>query len=319
MAELKNVFTWSASRHGTFQYCQRQYWWNYYGSWGGWGYDAPAQAREAYMLKNLANRWTWPGTVVHEAIESALRRQLEHDGQHHLGFEGTGLAGAAVDVEAEVEAATKLMRRQWVESREGHYQRRPKKRFGLVEHEYDEHLPKAEWKAANDKARHSLRSFFTSDLYQRIQAMDVSRWLPIEQLDQFDFEGTGIWAVLDFAYRNEEGNVEIFDWKTGRVTPDANRLQLCGYALYVGERHDADPAKVKTHLVYLGKDIQTFSFSMSEKELTETRGEIRASIAAMRTRLFDKENNIARREDFPMTDEQSKCAVCAYRRLCGRG
>ena len=314
MAELQNVFTWSASRHGTFQYCQRQYWWNYYGSWGGWSFDSPRPAREAYMLKNLANRWTWPGTVVHEAIEAILRRQLESSGQGQLGFDG----GSGVDIEAEVEAATELMRKQWVESREGHYRRRPKKRFGLVEHEYDEHLSRAEWQAVNEKARDSLRSFLTSDLFERIRAMDPQRWLPIEQLDQFDFEGTGIWAVLDFAFRTEDGAVEIYDWKTGRVTPDANKLQLGGYALYVGAKHDAEPSRVRTNLVYLGKDIQTFSFQMNDKELTETRGEIRASIAAMRTRLFDKEGNVARKEDFALTDDLQKCGMCAYRRLCGR-
>ena len=314
MADLQNVFTWSASRHGTFQYCKRQYWWNYYGSWGGWNFDAPGQAREAYMLKNLANRWTWPGTIVHEAIEAVLKRQLASSGQHQLSFDGAG-----IDVEAEVEAATKKMRTQWVESREGHYRRRPKKRFGLVEHEYEEHLPREEWQEVNQKARDSLRAFFTSDLFARILRMDPQRWLPIEQLDQFDFEGTGIWAVLDFAFRTEAGDVEIYDWKTGRVTPDANKLQLGGYALYVGAKHDADPARVETNLVYLGKDVQTFTFRMTEKELLETRGEIRASIAGMRMRLFDKEGNVARREDFEMTDDESKCAICAYRRLCGRG
>ena len=72
MAPFKNLFTWSASRHGTFRYCQRQYWWNYYGSWGGWGYDAPKEAREAYMLKNLANRWTWPGTVSRDPDRRGL-------------------------------------------------------------------------------------------------------------------------------------------------------------------------------------------------------------------------------------------------------
>jgi len=313
VAELQNVFTWSASRNSTFRYCQRQYWWNYYGSWGGWSYDGPPRAREAYMLKNLANRWTWPGTIVHEAIEAILRRLLASASQPSLGFAGTG-----IEADMEVEAVTQRMREQWVESREGHYRRRPKKRFGLVEHEYEVHLPKPKWQEVNDKARDSLRSFLTSDLFARIQASDPRRWLPIEKLDQFDFEGTGVWAVLDFAWRNDLGQVEIYDWKTGRVTPEANKLQLGCYALYVGAKHDADPAQTTTHLVYLGKEMHEFAFSMNEKELADTRGEMRASIAAMRTRLIDKDGNVARMEDFPLTDDLEKCSVCAYRRLCGR-
>ena len=45
---------------------------------------------------------------------------------------------------------------------------------------------------------------------------------------------------------------------------------------------------------------------------------MRASIAAMRNRLRDKDANVALREDFPMTEEVSRCRVCAFRRLCGR-
>lgn len=315
MAELKNVFTWSASRHGAFHYCKRQYWWNYYGSWGGWSYDGPREAREAYMLKNLANRWTWPGTVVHEAIEAVLRKIASRARQPRLGFDGDPEGG--IDIEEEVDKATALMREQWRESRAGHYRRRPKKRFGLAEHEYEVHLQKREWQEANDKARDGLRAFFTSDLFQQIRSSDPRTWLPVETLDQFDFEGTGIWAVLDFAYR-DEGGIQIYDWKTGKVKPEANKLQLACYVLYVRARHGAEPGKVDSHLVYLGKDLQAFSFKMSEADLTEARGEIRASIAGMRTRLLDKEGNIARKDDFEMTDDLEKCSICAYRRLCGR-
>ena len=230
MAELKNQFTWSASRHGSFAYCKRQYWWSYYGSWGGWNRDAPGRAREAYMLKNLANRWTWAGTVVHETIENVLRGLHGGGSQRALGFDEHGL-----DLEAEIENATELMRTQWAESRSGEYRLRPKKRFGLLEHEYDEAIPRAEWQAANEKVRNGLRAFFTSALWDRIRESDPGQWLPIETLDQFDFEGTGVWAVLDFALHVPGDGIEIFDWKTGEVKPEANKLQLGCYALYVGQ------------------------------------------------------------------------------------
>ncbi len=78
------------------------------------------------------------------------------------------------------------------------------------------------------------------------------------------------------------------------------------------------PERVTTHLVYLGDGLQDFRYPMSEKELVATRGEMRASIAAMRTRLRDKDANSAVREDFDMTEDLEKCGFCAYRRLCGR-
>jgi hypothetical protein len=313
VAELKNEFTWSASRQRTFDYCQRQYWWTYYGAWGGWSRDAPAEAREAYMLKNLANRWTWAGTVVHEAIEQVLRRLQAAGAQGALGF------ADEVDAEAEVEAATARMRRQWRESRDGAYRLRPKKRFGLAEHEYDVPVSKAEWKSTSAKVRKALRAFLGSELFASLRASDPSTWLPIETLDRFDFEGTPVWAVLDFGLRRPDGGVEIYDWKTGAVAPEANRLQLGCYALYVGQKYGVPPEQVRTHLVYLGEDLKDLSFEVTEAELRETRGAMRASIAAMRTRLDDPRANVARREAFPLTGDLDRCRLCAFRRLCGRG
>ena len=65
------------------------------------------------MLKNLANRWTWPGTVVHDTIEGLLKRRLEGGGQGALGF------AEAADPDEIIETATQGMRDQWVESRPG--------------------------------------------------------------------------------------------------------------------------------------------------------------------------------------------------------
>jgi CRISPR/Cas system-associated exonuclease Cas4 (RecB family) len=313
VAELENKFTWSASRANSFAYCDRQYWWTYYGSWGGWKSDAPREIREAYILKNLANRWTWAGTVVHEAIEGVLRRMQRSAGQGELP-----LGAVSVDPDVVIDTATALMRDQWVESRRGAYRQRPKKRFGLAEHEYDVVVPRAEWQATNQRVRDALRTFFTSDLWERIRASNSATWLPIETLDQFDFEGTGVWAVLDFAMRTPEGRIEIFDWKTGQVREDANKLQVGCYTLYVQSSRGVTPEEVTTHLVYLGEELQHFSYEMSEEDLVGVRAQMRASIAAMRARLRDGGPNVAVRDDFPLTDDLSKCETCAFRRLCDR-
>lgn len=317
MAALENVFTWSTSRDGAFQRCQRQYWWQYYGSWGGWDRGAPAEAREAYVLKNLSTRWAWVGTVVHGAIEALLRRHQQAAGDAgELAFEKPRLP--SVDVEAEVEALTERMRAQFRESREGHYRARPKRAFGLVEHEYADAVPRAEWQAMNEKAREALRSFLVSDLFQRIRASDARRWLPIEHLGQFDFEGTPVWAVLDFALRTPEDAVEIYDWKTGAVDPVGNRPQLVCYALYVQAAHGVPPERVTTQLVYLGPKPETHAVHVGPSDIQEVMHTMRTSIGSMRMRLVDPARNVARKDDFPLTDDLEKCRVCSFRRLCHR-
>ncbi len=313
MAELENRFTWSLSRDGSFRYCPRQYWWNYYGSWGGWKAEAPGEVRTAYVLKSLSNRWAWVGSLVHSAIEGLLRQAQAAGADGLLAFERP-----AIGVDRELDALSERMRREWSESRDGEYWRNPKRHVGLIEHEYREAVPPEEWQAMHQRARAALRAFLESDAYQRIRRSSPTRWLPIEQLDSFDFEGTPVWVVLDFALERPDGGIDIYDWKTGEVKPESDRTQLAIYAQYLHSARQIEPTHVSTHLVYLGQTAREFDFRVGEAELKEARGVMRASIAAMRTRLRDPERNGAAREDFPLTDDLERCRVCAFRRLCGR-
>jgi hypothetical protein len=314
---IENTFSWSASRDGSFRRCPREYWWNYYGSWGGWSPDAPPEARAAYVLKNLSTRWAWVGTLVHEAIEGILRRVGRGanlpDGEQ-LQFES-----GPIDVEEEVQAMTRRMRSQFVESRGGAYRSFPKKRFGLAEHEYGEAVPDEEWRAMRDKAQAALRSFLTSELFTTIRASDPRVWYPIEELGQFPFEGVPVWAVLDFAMRRPDGGADIYDWKTGAPDAHANRLQLVCYALFMEAEHGVRPSEVRNHLVYLGREVKTLEFTPTPKDLEEARHQIRQSIIGMRSRLLDPAANVADRDAYPMTEDLARCASCTFRRLCGRG
>src|SRR5262249_895737 len=69
---LSNDFSWSKSRHEKFQDCRRAYYLHYYGSWGGWEDGAHPELRQLWVLKKLANRFHWAGSVVHAVIKDAL-------------------------------------------------------------------------------------------------------------------------------------------------------------------------------------------------------------------------------------------------------
>src|ERR671927_294507 len=90
MAELTNDFTWSKSRHEKFGECLRAYYYQYYGSWGGWEAAPGSRERELYVLKKLSSRWQWAGSVVHGAIRDMLRR--ERGVEAHLGPHDRGVA-----------------------------------------------------------------------------------------------------------------------------------------------------------------------------------------------------------------------------------
>ena len=72
MNQIRNEFSWSKSRDEVFQTCPRQYYFNYYGYWGGWEKGAPDRIRQIYILKNLTNRYMWAGGKVHDCIKHTL-------------------------------------------------------------------------------------------------------------------------------------------------------------------------------------------------------------------------------------------------------
>src|SRR5262245_19449937 len=137
-------------------------------------------------------------------------------------------------------------------------------------------------------------------------------------MGQFEFEGTPVWAVLDFAMSRGEDGADIYDWKTGAPDPGANRLQLVCYVLFMQARHGIPPERSENHLVYLGRDTKIVDFVVTPKDVEEARRTMRESVAHMRQRLVQPPANVAHRESFPMTDDLSRCAVCTFRRLCGR-
>jgi CRISPR/Cas system-associated exonuclease Cas4 (RecB family) len=315
VARLENRLTWSKSRAEVFSHCLRKYWWTYYGSWGGWSSDAAPEARAAYMLKSLHSRWTWVGDVVHRTIERILTR-LKRASVPNPGLDLEGPSTLAIDPAAEVARVTDSMRAQYRESREGRYRADPKRAFGLVEHEYGVPVADSEWKEMNRRAVSAVDGFLRSETFREIAASDPSGWLPFEELDSFDFEGTSIWAALDFIRKTPAG-ADVFDWKTGEERIEGNELQLLVYAMYVERKHGIPATSVTNRLVFVNTG-RVHEVKTTIESLEAARQKIRASIAEMKERMRMGGGSEPSALAFPMTDDRDKCSICAFRRLCER-
>jgi hypothetical protein len=304
MAELTNDFTWSKSRHEKFKECLRAYYLHYYGSWGGWGAREGAPERELWILKRLSTRWQWAGSVVHEAIEKLLLRAKA----------GAGVRGA----DELVEQTRRKARAQWTASREKGYWRAPKDVLGLVEHEYAEPVPPEEWKRLWDEVvEASLRNFLAGPTFAAIREVPRERWLTVDELDSFVFEGTKIWVAVDFAYRDDRGRVHILDWKTGRGR-EVDGTQVGIYALYAQEKWGVGPEDVVGGLVYLADGGERVDVPVDAPALDGCRAAMRESIAAMQGLLDDVPGNRASAARFPQPEERECCRRCPFRRPCGR-
>jgi hypothetical protein len=304
---LANEFSWSKSRHEKFEECLRAYYLYYYASWGGWEVEAPAEARELYLLKKLSNRFTWAGGVVHDAVKDAL-----------LDLR----AGRPVVPERMLERAHRQMREDFVHSRRhGYRERKLRKQFlGLSEHEYQEPIADTEWKRVWESAKEALNGFLSSRWPSVAKSLRPHEWLEVDEgalHSQLEHHGVRFFAIPDFAYQEPSGDVVVVDWKTGQQREGYDE-QVTGYALYLSTRYRVPVEKVRAVLVYLNAGVEKES-RVTPERVEQFEALFSSSVAKMRALLVDAQANRPQPKDaFPMTENRQRCAFCVFRRVCGR-
>ena len=288
-------FSYSVSRSAKFESCRRAYWLTYVGSWGGWATGRnphpryTAASAQAYLLKHLQGRKGWIGNLLHALIAESLTTRLT--------------VGHAV------EQLDARMRAGYGESVRGDYRHDPKRRTGLVEHHYDEPIPRPEWKQLRADAETMLRRFFAGP-WLGYEAVYVET--PDRAPDTFDFEGAPVWGMPDFVWRRDDGLLVLTDWKTGRARPDAERLQLLVYAaasIVKGRALAAEELGMQA--VHLASDGPSEVLRVTQAAIDEALAAVRTHIAAMRAVWPD--------EGAHPPSPGALCGFCAFREMCPEG
>ena len=298
MADLLNEFSWSRTRDNAFQECRRRYYYQYYGAWGGWDAHAEATARALYILKQLGTRHMWAGRLVHEAVERSL-----------LALRG----GHALSEASLIDDTVRQMREEWKGSRIHVYRESPK-RTGLFEHEYGVPVRPSEWRALRDHIIRCLRNFHRLPLLADIKRTPTERWILIEDIGSFPWEGIRVLTAPDFGYWDQSDRLQLVDWKTGGTGGDA-ALQLGGYALYALEVLGVDLPRVDLLEVNL-REGKVTSHPWDEASLERVREHVRFSVRAMKAYLRDPEKNLADEANFERTEDPRICRWCNFRGIC---
>ena len=298
VADLTNDFSWSRTRDNAFQECRRRYFFQYYGSWGGWDAESDPRTRLLYVLKQLGTRQMWAGRLVHETIERALLAMRD---------------GYALSETSLIESTVRQMREEWKGSRRGVYRETPK-RTGLFEHEYNVPVRDSEWQAIRDNVVRCLRNFHRLPLLAEVKATPTERWIFIEDIGAFDFEGTRMFAAPDFGYWSTADRLQLVDWKTGGNGGDAS-LQLGGYALYALEVLGVEPARVDLLEVNL-REGKVTTHPWDASGLDRVREHVRFSARSMRAYLRDPARNLAEESDFERAEDLRICRWCNFRGVC---
>ena len=301
MSTFKNEFSWSISRDRVFQSCPRQYYFNYYGYWGGWENAAPERTRQIYVLKQLQNRYMWAGAKVHDCIERTLtnlRRGI-----------------SVLDVDQIVEITLNQMRKEFRSSREKRYLTHPKT-CALFEHEYELSISDADWKNTAGNMENCLRNFYASEIFEMLKELPQQMWLEVEDFSSFNLNNTKIWAVLDCSFRTDDGGVTIIDWKTGRKISEDVSKQLSCYAMYAMEKWGVEPEKVRL-IEYNLLANKGAEFNISGAEIDNAKSYIAGSIADMQSLLVDVGENVSKDEEaFLKVEDDRVRASCNFQKVC---
>jgi len=297
---FQNDFSWSVSRDTCFVDCPRQYYYRYYGYWGGWERDADPSVREIYVLKQLKNRATWVGQIVHDCIKRSLDNLSR---------------GIPVLPVEEILAITRDgMRSDFRDYRAGRYRNNPKHICGLFEHEYGRDVPDEKWLEAAEQVDTCLSAFYDGETYAMLRSLPREDFLEIEQLSKIEVDGDKIIIKLDVAIR-EPDRVMIYDWKTGRRESQKSNLQMACYAYYAAEKYNVPIHAVITRRVELFRQ-SIHEDSLGERALTELMAYVRGSVKDMKALLDDPERNLANEAAFARTTELTLCNRCNFLKIC---
>ncbi|UCG50384.1 MAG: PD-(D/E)XK nuclease family protein [Candidatus Latescibacterota bacterium] len=298
---LKNTFSWSVSRDSVFRVCPRKYFFNYYGHWGGWLKDASPRTRQVYVLKQLKNRATWIGQIVHDCIARTLRNISR--GVPVLGLD-------------EILSITRnLMRQDYRHSTKKRYWQNPRGYCGLFEHEYDIEVTDAQWRNAAEDVDHCLKTFYQSEHYERFRRLPPAEFLEVEQFSSFYVDGFELKMKLDCAIREDE-NVVVWDWKTGKKESDTGlSLQMGCYALYAKDTFRVELDKILTRRFDLHRGI-LHEHSITQRSLDEMITYVRGSISDMVALLDNVEENTVREDRFTKVERPEVCLTCNFLRVC---
>lgn len=298
MTDFKNNFSWSKSRDQIFKECKRKYYFNHYGFWEGWNNHASEEKKKLYYLKNIKTKEIWIGQVVHETVEEILR-------QYKLKTQ--------IPREQALAMLKAKLSEQFKQSLTKKYNGFNNKLNKLFEHEYEIEISDEQWCELFDKAKKCIDNFYDSDIFKKIIETPRENWLLLEDFLSFDFEDELVYLSIDFALRDRD-KIILYDWKTGKDRNDDFNIQLSCYALYAMERFGVPADKIIAKIYNLSTNTQK-DFEITQEKINKTADYMRESIYEMRSLLSDRDENIAKEENFPKT-KGYHCERCNFKKIC---
>ena len=280
------ILGWSVSRYDTFSTCKRKYFYTYYPK-----FHSEYAEDEIKELKNLTSEALTIGSLVHDVIETLLKR----------------LQKSTETVDAE-----KL--KKFIAQRVAEYC----KKYQFIETYY-------QTKAVLSEAEFTERIF---EMVMKFLSTDRYQWLcqlPEESKQQWIIEPGGFgetrigelkaYCKVDFMLPVGK-DVFILDWKTGKEEVVKHRKQLIGYALFAQYHFQNQFENVIPILSYLKEEYAETIPEITNQDISEFENTVQLESDEMKQLCSNVDQNIPRGIDhFPMIDIKL-CGYCEFRKLC---
>ncbi len=138
-------------------------------------------------------------------------------------------------------------------------------------------------------------------------------------------EGFRLVAKYDLIATLEDGSVILYDWKTSQKMPRrswlAARMQtvVYPYLLAIAGQHlvqqqNFRPDQIRMVYWFAAFPDQSEAFAYNQQEFEKSHQQL-ADLIRLVARLSKSETE----QNFPLTDDEKRCAFCVYRSLCNRG
>jgi hypothetical protein len=278
---------WSISRYEVFDKCKRQYYYTYYGK-----YDDEVPGYKIIQLKNLTSVPLEIGNIVHDIIETFLRRLQKSD--------------SAIDENrfytfARQKAEEYFSTKTFIEVFCGYRER--------VDIEY-----------AIGKINTCLRNFISSPCYNWIFMKAITNkenWLiEPDRFGETRLNGLKAYCKMDFLFP-VDGYIYILDWKTGKKDTFKHRNQLISYAASANATFGIPLQNISPKIIYLDPEFEEFEFQLCQNDLDNFFALITTQTGEMYSYCSDTDQNIPKEKSFfPKNPVKPLCRLCRFQQLC---
>jgi hypothetical protein len=143
----------------------------------------------------------------------------------------------------------------------------------------------------------------------------------VEFIDPDSGRSLVVWSMIDCAYEIEPGKCLVYDWKTGRIPPDAEEArltdQLIVYAHYVRSKVTTQASsrdvQVEAFELYLPEG-KAFGGHITAGDLEDARDRVvtqAAKLLEIHELIREQEKNVCE-----ATAGEGVCRHCSFRKMC---